>query len=179
MSAGKSKILLEAKELEALYARLASEIKEREVSSRPYYLVGIHTRGIPIARRLAKLLGRNPEEIGTLDINLYRDDLSQASEMPVVKETKLPFAIDGSQILLVDDVLYTGRTIRAALDALTDLGRPQTIALLVLIDRGERELPIQPDFCGKKVSVQPQENVKVRLVETDGIDRIEVIDRQT
>lgn len=172
-----SKVILEAKELAALYARLASEIKEREVSSEPYHLVGIHTRGIPIAQRLAKLLGRTPEEIGTLDINLYRDDLSQASELPVVKETKLPFAIDGARILLIDDVLYTGRTIRSALDALTDLGRPKAIALLVLIDRGERELPIQPDFCGKNVNVQPSENVKVRLVETDGIDRIEVIDR--
>ncbi len=178
MNASNKNILLEAIELKALFDRLASEIKEREVLSGPFQLVGIHTRGIPIAQRLAKLMNRDPDQIGTLDINLYRDDLSQASEMPVVKETEIPFSIDGSRVLLVDDVLYTGRTIRAALDALTDLGRPKSIALLVLIDRGERELPIQSDFCGKKVSVQPQENVKVRLQETDGVDRIEVIDRQ-
>ena len=162
-------------EMEAMLQRLASEIKERETASEPISLVGIHTRGIPIAARLAQLLGKDPAQTGTLDINLYRDDLSQAQEMPVLRETKIPFDVDGVPILLVDDVLYTGRTIRSAMDALMDLGRPKKIELLVLIDRKGRELPIQADFCGRVLEVEPDENVKVRLKECDEQDLVEVL----
>jgi pyrimidine operon attenuation protein/uracil phosphoribosyltransferase len=110
-----------------------------------------------------------------LDINLYRDDLATAREMPVLRETHIPFDLQGKPILLIDDVLFTGRTIRSALDALIDLGRPKRIQLLVIVDRGGRELPIQADFCGQRMEVGPKDNVKVRLKEVDGYDALEVL----
>lgn len=158
-----------------LLDQLAEQVKQAEEASGPFHFIGIHTRGIPLAKRLMERLGRDLKGLGTLDINLYRDDLSQAHAMPVVKETKIPFSLEGAKILLVDDVLYTGRTIRSALDALMDLGRPSQIALLVLVDRGGRELPIQADFCGQKVDVKAGDNVKVRLEEIDGKDGLELV----
>ncbi|HCU24151.1 MAG TPA: bifunctional pyr operon transcriptional regulator/uracil phosphoribosyltransferase PyrR [Deltaproteobacteria bacterium] len=165
------KILLDKKGLEATLQRLASQIAEKQAGEGPYRLVGIHTRGVPLARRLAALL-QDAEPIGVLDINLYRDDLGGAADMPVVKQTVLPFPLEAARILLVDDVLYTGRTIRAALDALFDLGRPKKIELLALIDRGGREIPIQPDFCGRVFPVSPDEIVKVHFQESDGKDEV-------
>jgi pyrimidine operon attenuation protein/uracil phosphoribosyltransferase len=169
------KEILDQKGLARVLQELATKVSKNEKSSGPYKLVGIHTRGIPLAKRLAAMLGRPEEEIGTLDINLYRDDLSRGTDLPEVRKTHLPFELDGSKILLVDDVLFTGRTIRSALDALMDLGRPEKIELWVLIDRGGRELPIQADQAGKFVQAGPDEIVKVRLQETDGVDQVLIV----
>lgn len=158
-----------------LLDQLALQVQQAEAQGTAFQFMGVHTRGIPLAKRLMERLGRDSKDLGTLDINLYRDDLSQAYAMPVVKETKVPFKLEGARVLLVDDVLYTGRTIRSALDALSDLGRPQQIQLLVLVDRGGRELPIQADFCGEKIKVAAGGNVKVRLSEVDGKDSIELM----
>lgn len=134
-------------------------------------LVGIRTRGVPLANRVAEkiteLQGR-PIEVGSLDINLYRDDLSEVDEQPIVRPTNLPFSVTGKGIILVDDVLYTGRTIRSAMDALIDFGRPRFIKLMVLIDRGWRELPIQADYVAKSIKTTQDQNVKVMLDELDG-----------
>jgi len=151
---------------------LANKIEQSQKADGKYSFVGIHTRGVPLARRLSALMKLDPAAIGVLDINLYRDDLSTVADMPIVRETSLPFSVDGARILLIDDVLYTGRTVRAALDALTDLGRPKKIELLALIDRGGRELPIQANICGETVKVADDEVVKVKFVETDGADEV-------
>ena len=138
-------------------------------------LIGIRTRGVPLAEWLAqkvKTIQNRPIEVGSLDINLYRDDLSEVSEQPVVRRTELPFSITGKGVVLVDDVLYTGRTIRAAMDALIDYGRPRFIKLMVMIDRGWRELPIQPDYVGKVVKTTADENVKVMLKAIDGANKV-------
>ena len=171
MTEKKEKLLYDAAQLENVLRRLASQIAERQDGGQNYSLVGIHTRGVPLAQRLAALL-KTPIPLGILDINLYRDDLSTVADMPVVKLTKLSFPVDGARILLVDDVLYTGRTVRAALDALFDLGRPRRVELLALVDRGGREIPIQADICGKTLEVPEGEVVKVRFKETDGIDEV-------
>ncbi|HKY61782.1 MAG TPA: bifunctional pyr operon transcriptional regulator/uracil phosphoribosyltransferase PyrR [bacterium] len=171
MAEKKEKLLLDGGQLETVLKRLASQIAERQDGEGSYSLIGIHTRGVPLARRLAAHL-KSPAPIGILDINLYRDDLSTVADMPVVKETKMPFAVDGARVLLIDDVLYTGRTVRAALDALFDLGRPRKVELLALVDRGGREIPIQADICGKTLDVPAGEVVKVRFKETDGIDEV-------
>jgi pyrimidine operon attenuation protein/uracil phosphoribosyltransferase len=173
MNKEKEKLLLDAAQLENVLRRLASQIAERQDGEGAYALVGIHTRGVPLAQRLAAHL-KTPAPIGVLDINLYRDDLSTVADMPVVKETKMPFSVDGARILLIDDVLYTGRTVRAALDALFDLGRPRKVELLALVDRGGREIPIQADICGKTLEVPEGEVVKVRFAETDGVDEVVV-----
>ena len=170
MAKNEEKILMDQAQLEAVLRRLASQVAERQGEG-AYRIVGIHTRGVPLARRLAVLL-KIEGPIGILDINLYRDDLSEVADMPVIKETSLPFSIDGSRVLLVDDVLYTGRTVRAALDALFDLGRPKKVELLSLVDRGGREIPLQADLCGKTLSVPDDEVVKVRFQETDGKDEV-------
>ena len=173
MAPNQEKTLMDAAQLEAVLQRLASQVLERQGSDGPYKIVGIHTRGVPIAKRLAQRV-KSTDPIGVLDINLYRDDLSTVADMPVVKETVMPFSIDGARVLLVDDVLYTGRTVRAALDALFDLGRPKKVELLALVDRGGREIPLQADFCGKSLNVPEGEVVKVRLQETDGRDEVVV-----
>lgn len=160
--------------------RMAHEIIERNRGVAGLGLVGVHTRGIPLAQRLAREIGRIEgvtPPVGTLDITLYRDDLSTIARHPVVKETKVPFAVEGCRIVLVDDVIYTGRTVRAALDALIDLGRPRAIQLAVLIDRGHRELPIRPDYVGKNVPTSHREIVSVRLWETDGEERVVILER--
>jgi pyrimidine operon attenuation protein/uracil phosphoribosyltransferase len=158
---------------------IAHEIIEHNRGIADIRLVGIRTRGVPIARRLAAAL----KEItgadvptGALDIALYRDDLKRqgAGAQPIVRSTDIPFDLEGKHVLLVDDVLYTGRTIRAALDALIDFGRPRTIQLVVLIDRGHRELPIRADYVGKNVPTSVRESVQVHLTEIDGRDEVEV-----
>jgi pyrimidine operon attenuation protein/uracil phosphoribosyltransferase len=159
--------------------RIAHEILERNHGVADLALIGILARGAPIAARLAremKALSGIDVPVGALDITLYRDDLRGhgAGAQPVIRRTDVPFSIDDRVILLVDDVLYTGRTIRAALDALIDFGRPKTIQLVVLIDRGHRELPIRADYVGKNVPTSVRENVNVHLVEIDGRDEVDV-----
>ena len=142
-------------------------------------LVGIRTRGDVLAKRLAKVLEQitsDPVRTGALDITLYRDDVMRhtVGPQPIVRRTEIPFSIDDQKILLVDDVLYTGRTIRAALDALIDFGRPKEIQLIVLVDRGHRELPIKADYVGKNLPTSSSQSVQVHLMETDGRDEVEI-----
>jgi len=157
--------------------RIAHEILERNRGVDEIALVGIRTRGVPLARRLARALRDiDGDEVptGALDITLYRDDLMRhpVGPQPVVRRTEIPFSIDDRKILLVDDVLYTGRTIRAALDALIDFGRPRAIQLIVLVDRGHRELPIKADFVGKNLPTSAKQSIQVRLLEIDGADEV-------
>jgi pyrimidine operon attenuation protein/uracil phosphoribosyltransferase len=157
--------------------RIAHEIVERNRGVGDLALVGVRTRGVPIARRLAASLREiTGVEVatGALDITLYRDDLMKTAvgPQPIVRRTEIPFSIDGRHIVLVDDVLYTGRTIRSALDALIDFGRPTTIQLVVLVDRGHRELPIKADYVGKNVPTSRRETIHVRLAEIDGRDEV-------
>lgn len=167
--------LLDAKALARVLARLAAAIRDAHAPRSDAVLVGVQTRGVPLARRLAALIERGGGArmpVGTLDITLYRDDLTQIAAQPVIKRTDIPTSIDGSSVILVDDVLYTGRTVRAALDELIDFGRPSRIQLCVLVDRGGRELPIQPDFVGLRTQTSGDEIVQVRLAEEDGEDRV-------
>ncbi len=163
--------VLDAPSIDRSLTRIAHEIVERNKSLRGMGLVGVQTRGVPLARRLAERLraieGTAPP-VGVLDINLYRDDLSRIADHPVLKRTEIPFELDDAVVILVDDVLFTGRTVRAALDALMDLGRPRQIQLAVLVDRGHRELPVRADFVGKNLPTSETERVDVRLTETDG-----------
>jgi pyrimidine operon attenuation protein/uracil phosphoribosyltransferase len=157
--------------------RIAHEIVERNKGVEDLALVGVRTRGVPIARRIARALREiTGDEIptGALDITLYRDDLMRhaVGPQPVVRRTEIQFSIDNQKILLVDDVLYTGRTTRAALDALIDYGRPKAIQLIVLVDRGHRELPIKADYVGKNLPTSPEQSVQVRLLEIDGVDEV-------
>ncbi|MEW5807140.1 MAG: bifunctional pyr operon transcriptional regulator/uracil phosphoribosyltransferase PyrR [Acidobacteriota bacterium] len=167
--------IMDAEKLDRVMTRMAHEILERNKSVENLAVIGIRTRGVPLARRLADKIkdieGKNVD-VGILDINLYRDDLSMISDRPVLRKTEIPFQVDGKKIVLVDDVLFTGRTIRAALDALIDLGRPQIIQLAVLIDRGHRELPIRADYVGKNLPTSLHEMVDVRLKEMDGTDEV-------
>jgi pyrimidine operon attenuation protein / uracil phosphoribosyltransferase len=161
--------------------RIAHEILERHSArgTDELALVGIRTRGVPIARRLARSIQDitgHDIATGALDITLYRDDLMRhaVGAQPVVRKTEIPFSIDDKRILLVDDVLYTGRTIRAALDALVEFGRPKSIQLVVLVDRGHRELPIKADYVGKNLPTSPAQSVQVHLTEIDGRDEVEI-----
>ena len=202
---------MDAVRIERSLARIAHEILERNRGLEALALVGIRTRGVPLARRLAKsihdILQHDPStklgvdlslssldrarddpealegskvEIptGTLDITLYRDDLMRTAvgAQPVVRRTEIPFSIDDKRILLVDDVLYTGRTIRAALDALIEFGRPRAIQLIVLVDRGHRELPIKADYVGKNLPTSTSQSVQVHLTEIDGRDEVEILE---
>ena len=137
-------------------------------------LVGIQSGGAVLARRLERLLAArgSAPRLGSIDITLYRDDLAQSTHFPEIRATQIDFDVDGAEIVLVDDVLYTGRTIRAALDALMDLGRPRAVRLAVLMDRGGRELPVAPDFLGRRVEASPKQSVTVQLAETDGVDQV-------
>ncbi len=175
MGTDKPKLLLTAKEMDKEILRIAKELVRDGTDN--VALVGIRTRGVPLAEWLAEKVGLvqgKPIEVGTLDINLYRDDLTEVGHQPVVKSTELPFSISGKGIVLVDDVLYTGRTIRAAMDALIDYGRPRFIKLMVMIDRGWRELPIQADYVGKSIKTTASQNVKVMLEAIDGESKIVV-----
>lgn len=170
--------VLDAASIDRSLTRIAHEILERAKGAEGLALVGVQTRGVPLARRLATKIaaidGTAPP-VGLLDINLYRDDLSRIAEHPVLRRTEIPFELDDRAVVLVDDVLFTGRTVRAALDALMDLGRPRRIQLAVLVDRGHRELPVKADFVGKNLPTSPTELVEVRLVETDGADEVLIV----
>ena len=166
--------ILSAVEIRRALVRIAHEILERNGGVQGVVLVGMHPRGVPLARRLAQWINDSEGEdvtVGTLDIGLYRDDVSGGSR-PLMRPTDIPVNIQGQRVVLVDDVLYTGRTIRAAMDALTDLGRPSEIQLAVLVDRGHRELPIRADYVGKNVPTSLEEEVEVRLAETDDVDEV-------
>ena len=162
-------------EIERTLVRLAHEIMEKNNGAKDLGMVGIRRRGIPLAQRLARLIERiekSPVPVGTLDITLYRDDLSPVGPKPVVQKAEIGFAVTGKSVILVDDVLYTGRTARAAMDALFRQGRPTKVQLCVLIDRGHRELPIEATFVGRKVQTSQQEIIKVLLRETDESERV-------
>jgi pyrimidine operon attenuation protein / uracil phosphoribosyltransferase len=169
--------IMTADEIRRATIRLSHEIVEKQAGTDGLLLIGIQRRGVPLARRIAAAILENEGAevpVGALDITFYRDDLSLVAQQPVVKGTELPSGIDGRTVILVDDVLYTGRTIRAAMDALVDFGRPQAIRLAVLVDRGHRELPIRADHVGKNVPTSREELVKVHLEETDGEDGVEI-----
>ena len=164
----------------AAIASIAKAIQADQKDAATVAIVGIQSRGVPLAARLAATLRKNTGkkvDVGSLDITLYRDDLSTVGTRPVLKATNIPFSIDARTVILVDDVLFTGRTIRAALDELVDFGRPSRIALAVLIDRGHRELPIQADYIGKTVKTARADMVDVRLVEIDGKDEVVLVRR--
>jgi pyrimidine operon attenuation protein / uracil phosphoribosyltransferase len=175
------KVLLDDEAISRTLSRIAHEVIERNVDVTTVALVGIHTRGVPLAQRLRRLIeefsGREVE-IGSVDITFHRDDLhvrggeAPLHAQPLVRDTKLAFPLEGMTIVLVDDVLYTGRTIRAAIDALFDYGRPARVQLAVLADRGHRELPIRPDYVGKNLPTSRGERVQVQLVEVDEVDRV-------
>ena len=169
--------IMTADEIRRATIRLSHEIVEKHAGTDGLVLIGIQRRGVPLARRVAAAIAEHEGAIipvGALDITFYRDDLSMVAQQPVVKGTMLPTAIDGKTIVLVDDVLYTGRTIRAAMDALVDFGRPQAIRLAVLVDRGHRELPIRADHVGKNVPTSREEQVRVHVEEIDGEDGVEI-----
>ena len=172
--------ILSASEIERTLVRLAHEIVEKNNGVANLGLVGIMRRGVPLAQRLAKVLGRIEKTavpVGTLDITLYRDDLSTVGHRPEVKKSTMEFDIQDKDIILVDDVLHTGRTTRAALDALFDHGRPRRIQLCVLIDRGHRELPIEAAFVGRKIQTGNNEIIELKLQETDGSDKVLLMER--
>jgi pyrimidine operon attenuation protein / uracil phosphoribosyltransferase len=157
--------------------RIAHEILERNRGTANLVLIGIRSRGVDIAGRLARHIAeieRVELPCGTIDITLYRDDLSRSVQQPQIKTTDIPFPIDDRSVILVDDVLYTGRTVRAALDALMDFGRPKSVQVAVLVDRGHRELPIRADYVGKNLPTAQEESVQVRLAECDGRDEVTV-----
>ena len=172
--------LMDAPRLSRTLARMAHEMAERHPDIGRAVLVGVRTRGVPLAQRLARLIGAAAGEapvVGALDITLYRDDLTMIAPHPVLKGTEIPVSIDGRVVVLVDDVLYTGRTARAALDELIDFGRPSRIELAVLVDRGHRELPIRADYAGKTLTTTRTEIVQVMLAEEDGADRVILLER--
>ena len=172
-------VVMDADRMDRTLTRIAHEIVERNRGVEELAFVGIRRRGVPLARRLAALVGaisKHEVPIGALDITLYRDDLMRhpLGAQPVVGSTDIKFSIDNKRILLVDDVLYTGRTIRAALDALLEFGRPKFIQLVVLVDRGHRELPIKADYVGKNLPTSASQSVQVHLLEVDGRDEVEI-----
>jgi pyrimidine operon attenuation protein/uracil phosphoribosyltransferase len=170
--------IMDAEAIRRALSRIAHEVIEKNRGTQDLVIVGIRRRGVPLAQRLvnriAEIEGVRPT-MGILDITLYRDDLTSRSEQPVVHRTEIPVDIKDKRVILVDDVLYTGRTIRAALDALMDLGRPQVIQLAVLVDRGHRELPIRADYVGKNVPTARKEMVELRLSEVDGTEDMALI----
>jgi pyrimidine operon attenuation protein / uracil phosphoribosyltransferase len=172
------KIVMTAEDIRRTLARIAHEIIERNKSTDHLILVGLHTRGVPLAKRLAESIEKYESSrlaVGALDFSLYRDDLSPEDVKRVVERTEIPADITAKSVVLVDDVLYTGRTIRAAMDALIDLGRPSSIQLAVLIDRGHREMPIRADYVGKNIPSARHEDIQVRLTETDGVDEVAIV----
>lgn len=169
------KTIMDKAEMAMTIKRLAVEIVEKNYGVKDLIIVGIRTRGVYLAQRLVeeiKKVSKKPVPLGVLDITLYRDDFTTLSEMPMVKETKLPLDIEGKKIVLVDDVLFTGRTIRAAVDEIMDFGRPRCVQLAVLIDRGHRELPIQADFVGKVFKTSFTEMISVHMKEEGETDRV-------
>jgi pyrimidine operon attenuation protein / uracil phosphoribosyltransferase len=173
--AAETTALMDAEQIARALDKLAWSVAQNRRGRAALALIGIRTRGVPLAARLAGRLREThgiTTPVGALDITLYRDDLSRTMHTPVLRGTHVPFAVDGMELVLVDDVLFTGRTVRAAMDELCDLGRPAAIRLAVLIDRGHRELPIQPDYCSLHVDTQFDERIEVRLMETDERDEV-------
>ena len=187
-AAAGEKLLLDADGIQRTLSRIAHELIERNPDLDTVALVGIHTRGVPLAHRLRRLVAERAGvdvAVGTVDITFYRDDVhirggeAPLHAQPVVRATKLDFALEGRTCVLVDDVLFTGRTIRAAVEALFDYGRPARVQLAVLVDRGHRELPIRPDYVGKNLPTSRDERIQVQLVEVDEVDRILLIPAST
>ncbi len=175
------RVLMTAEDVRRALVRIAHEIVESNRGARDVVLVGMRTRGVPIATRLAAAIGQiegDTVPVGALDISLYRDDLPTRGVAVQIGKTEIPTDINNKRIVLVDDVVFTGRSIRAALDALTDFGRPLRIQLAVLVDRGHRELPIRPDYVGKNVPTNRADDIQVRLAETDGRDEVAVVTRE-
>ena len=173
--------IMDADEIRRAVTRMFHEILERNHGADGLLLAGIRTRGVPLAERLAEHIQRAESvsvPVGRLDINLYRDDLSERPRMRI-RPTTMPVGVAGRTVVLVDDVLYTGRTVRAAMDAISDLGRPLRIQAAALVDRGHRELPIRADFVGKNIPTRHMELVRVRFTETDGIDDVCILERGT
>ena len=172
------KVILNREDIRRAITRIAHEIVERNHGCDGIVLIGVHTRGVPIAKRIAAsicLFEQAEVLVGDLDISLHRDDLPSLEVQPVLRPTNIPTDIQGKRIVLVDDVLYTGRSIRAAMDALIEFGRPQYIQLVVLVDRGHREIPIRADYVGKNMPTSRDEQVKVRLEEVDGTDAVVIV----
>jgi pyrimidine operon attenuation protein/uracil phosphoribosyltransferase len=172
------KIVMNAEDIRRTLARIAHEIIEHNKSTENLVIVGLHTRGVPLARRLAESIERYEKTgvpVGMLDFSLYRDDLDPAEIKTALQRTEIPSDINGKSVVLIDDVLYTGRTIRAAMDALIDQGRPLSIQLAVLVDRGHREMPIRADYVGKNIPSARHENIEVHLTEIDGVDEVVII----
>lgn len=169
--------IMQAADIDLALQRIALQILEKNHDTATLAIVGIHTCGVFLAERIRDIiLGQQRGEVayGSLDINLYRDDWSLTSQNPIVKTTAIAFDVDNVNLVLVDDVIFTGRTIRAAMDAIMDYGRPNTIQLAALVDRGGRELPIQPDFVGMTTIIQPNERIRVRLAEQGGLSEVVV-----
>jgi pyrimidine operon attenuation protein/uracil phosphoribosyltransferase len=183
VSANGTRQVMDALAIQRALTRIAHEILERNKGTDELALVGIRSRGVFLAERIRKKVQEiesgTPMPFGVVDITLYRDDLDRGVQNPVVKGTDIPFPVDGRKILLVDDVLFTGRTVRAAMDALVDFGRPQSIQLAVLVDRGHRELPIRADYVGKNLPTSRREQVHVRLPEADGRDEVVIAEVRT
>ncbi len=172
--------LLSSEEISRTLNRLAHEIVEKSGGTQDLALIGVRRRGVPLAHRLSSIIRDSSHvevPVGTLDITLYRDDLSTVGPQPIVQSTEIPFPVDDRDLVVVDDVLYTGRTIRAAMNGLFDLGRPRRIRLCVMIDRGHRELPIEATFVGRTVQTSDTEIVEVRLQEVDKEERVMLVDR--
>jgi len=181
-SAQSERILMDAQEMSRALSRISHEIIERNKGSQDVALVGIRTGGVYLAQRLAARIQQIEEReipLGELDITLYRDDLSIRKDQPEIRRTSIPFNISDLKIVLVDDVLFTGRTIRAALDGLMDLGRPAEIQLAVLVDRGHRQLPIRANYVGKSIPTAPEEDVQVFFEELGQVDRVSIITGNT
>ena len=171
--------ILDAEGIKRTLLRIAHEILEKNQGAEDLVIIGIRTRGAYLAERIAKnmeAIEGKKVPVGAMDITLYRDDLSEIASQPIVHSTEIDFDINGKKIILVDDVLYTGRTIRCALDGLIDYGRPANIQLAVLVDRGHRELPIRPDFVGKNIPTAPKEIVEVKLTESDDQEEVDVLE---
>jgi pyrimidine operon attenuation protein/uracil phosphoribosyltransferase len=172
------KVIMNAEEIRRALTRVAHEIIERNYGTENLILIGMHTRGVPLAKRIGGIIGDFEAvkiPVGSLDIGLYRDDLSYLDLLPELHPSSIPNDIAGRKVILIDDVLYTGRSIRAAMDALVDFGRPRSIQLAVLIDRGHRELPIRADYVGKNLPTSKEEVVEVRLKEIDDCDEVVII----
>jgi pyrimidine operon attenuation protein / uracil phosphoribosyltransferase len=176
----KGKLLMTATEIDLVLTRISAEILEKLGSREDFAIIGIRRRGVPLAQRLRSKMEailKRPIPFGILDITLYRDDLTTISNRPTLRETLIDFDFNDRSIVLVDDVLYTGRTIRAALDGIVDLGRPKKVQLAVLVDRGHRELPIQADYVGKTIQTEEDDTVEVRLIEEDQEERVVLLRR--
>lgn len=174
MNAAKEKIVMDKDEIALAIKRMAKEIVETNKGAKDIVLVGILNRGLPLANRIAKLIEASEKvkvPVGALDVSLHRDDIMKKGSQIEVKQSDMLFSIEGKTVILVDDVIYAGRTIRAAMDGLADYGRASKIQLVALVDRGNRELPIHPDYVGKKIPTSASEDITVNLIETDGVDK--------